>query len=53
MVEHKDLDQIYSFDRFAHVLKVGFETDKPETDYNDYVSAVNEINLHYDVIERD
>lgn len=53
VVEHKDLDQIYSFDRFAHVLKVGFETDKPETDYNDYVSAVNEINLHYDVIERD
>ncbi len=52
VTEHDDMDQIYSFDNFAHVLKVGFDLDEPEKDYDDYVSAINEINLHYDVIDK-
>ena len=47
------MEQIYSFGKFAHVLKVGFDLDEPEYEYDNYVSAVNEINLHYDVINRD
>ena len=53
VVEHQDMEQIYSFGKFAHVLKVGFDLDEPESEYDNYVSAVNEINLHYDVINRD
>ena len=49
VTEHKEIDQLYSFDNFAHVLKVGFDIDKPETEYNDFVSAVNEITAHYRV----
>lgn len=49
VTNHEEMDQIYSFDNFAHVLKVGFNSDKPESEYNDFVSAVNEINAHYRV----
>lgn len=44
---HPEMEQIYSFDNFAHVLKVGFGIEKPESEYNDFVSAVNEITAHY------
>lgn len=47
VVKHEDIEQIYSFDRFAHVLKVGLNLAKPEENYNDYISAVNEISKHY------
>lgn len=47
VVEHKDMDQIYSFNNFAHVLKVGFDLDEPESEYDNFVSAINEINIHY------
>ena len=46
---HPQMEQIYSFDNFAHVLKIGFDTDKPESEYNDFVSAVNEITVHYQI----
>lgn len=47
VTEHKEMEQIYSFDDFAHVLKVGFDSDKPEEEYNDFASAVHEIQMHY------
>ncbi len=46
---HPKMEQIYSFNDFAHVLKVGFDTDKPESEYSDFVSAVNEITEHYKI----
>lgn len=46
---HPKMEQIYSFDNFAHVLKIGFDTDKSESEYNDFVSAVNEITAHYQI----
>lgn len=52
VTDHKEMEQIYSFDNFAHVLKVGFDLDAPESEYDDYVSAINEINYHYDVIDK-
>lgn len=44
---HPQMEQIYSFDNFAHVLKVGFDISKPESEYNDFDSALNEITAHY------
>ena len=49
VTEHKSMEQIYSFDDFAHVLKVGFNSDKPEEEYNDFASAVHEIQINYQV----
>lgn len=47
VVSHKDWDQIYSFNRFATVLRVGMNLEKEEKEYNDYQSAINEIELYY------
>lgn len=47
VLSNKKWDQIYSFDRFATVLKIGMNLDKPAEEYNDYQSALNEIELYY------
>ena len=50
VINHPNLEQIYSFDNFAHVLKVGLNIDRPESDYNNFVNAMNEINRYYSTL---
>lgn len=49
VIQHKDIEQLYSFDNFAHVIKVGFNSDKSESDFNNFDTVINEINAHYRV----
>lgn len=46
-ISQKKWSQIYSFDRFATVIRIGFNLDRPEKEYNNYTSALNEIEQYY------